>query len=291
MVGMKLKQLVFNAKYYLRWANQKVRRPPRMELLDAYVLSAPSAQNALDIFKGEWSSKLPDSLGLVTEPGPAELFEDGRVTWAQEVLGSFEGWRILELGPLEGGHSYMFQNAKAGRVTSIEANTRAFLKCLSIKEVLKLDRVDFLLGDFMTYLEDCAESYDMVFASGVLYHMAEPIKLIRLLSGVSNRVFIWTHYYDAEVIAARVELAHKFGDIVSFEEDGVSYECSEQSYKEALGWAGFCGGPGRTSKWMTRDSILRALEHYGLTEVQIAFEAPDHPNGPSFAICAKRPAT
>lgn len=97
-----------------------------MDILDAYVLSRPSAQNALDIFKGEWSSRLPDRFGLRTEPGTARLFEDGRVIWAEEVFGDFSGWNVLELGPLEPGHSYMFQAREADKVVSIEANTRAF---------------------------------------------------------------------------------------------------------------------------------------------------------------------
>ena len=287
MAGTRFKRFVFNSKHLVRRAIDKTTRTSEKGILDAYVMSEPSAQNALDIFKGEWSSKLPEGSGLTTEPGPVALFEDERVKWAEDVFGSFNGLEILELGPLEGGHSYMFQQRNAARVTAIEANTRAYLKCLTVKEVLKLDRVDFLLGDFISYLENCDKEYDMAFASGVLYHMVEPIRLIRLLSGVTDRVFIWSHYYDAEVLSRRVELAHKFSAPVSFEDDGVSYEYSEQSYKESLGWAGFCGGPERVSKWLTRDSMMRALEHYGLTDIEVSFDAPDHPNGPALALCAK----
>ena len=136
-----------------------------MEILDAYVLTEPNNQNVLDIFKRQWSSRLPDNFGLVTQPGTARLFEDDRVAWAEQTLGNFSNWKILELGPLEGGHSYMFQSRNANKVISIEANTRAFLKCLCIKEILKLDRVEFKLGDFMSFLENDNSKYDMVFAS------------------------------------------------------------------------------------------------------------------------------
>lgn len=260
----------------------------KMEILDAYVLEEPSNQNILDIFKGEWSSQLPDNHSLITHPGTVKLFEDSRVAWAEECLGNFANWKILELGPLEGGHSYMFQNRKASKVISIEANTRAFLKCLCIKEVLKLDRVEFKLGDFMSFLKKEDSKYDMVFASGVLYHMEEPIELLELISKVSEKAFIWTHYYDEDLISRRGGLAHKYKPVVSFDYNGVTYEYSVQSYKNALSWQGFCGGPQPVSKWLTRESILKALRQFGFVDIQINFDQPDHPHGPAFAICAKK---
>jgi hypothetical protein len=259
-----------------------------MEVLDAYVMNEPNNQNALDIFKGEWSSQLPDDLGLVTQPGTAKLFEDSRVIWAQEILGNFSNWKILELGPLEGGHSYMFQNMGADKIISIEANTRAFLKCLCIKEILKLDKVDFRLGDFMSFLKKDESKYDMVFASGVLYHMEEPIELLKMISKVTDKTCIWTHYYEKNLISNRGEIAHKFDGLHSVEYDGVYYEYSTQSYKNALNWSGFCGGSKPVSKWLTRDSIIKALKQFEFIDIQINFEAPDHPNGPAFAICAQK---
>jgi hypothetical protein len=259
-----------------------------IDILDAYELKAPSSQNVLDIFKGQWSSRLPDDFGLVTQPGLARLFEDARVEWTEEVFGNFTNWRILELGPLEGGHSYMFQNRQAGKVVAVEANRRAFLKCLCIKEILNLDKVEFKLGDLMSFLDNDNSKYDLVFASGVLYHMQEPIKLLKLISRVSDRVFIWTHYYDQEIILGDVKLSHKFGPVKSLESDGFVYQYSTQAYKEDLDWSGFCGGPQPESKWLTRESILKALQRLGFEDLRINFDHRDHPNGPAFAICARR---
>ena len=109
-------------------------------ILDAYVKSAPSAQNALDIFKGEWASVLPPPYNHL-QAGGIPLFQDQRAAWALEQLGGCQGQRVLELGPLEGAHSYILQQHGAASVTAIEANTRAYLKCLIVKELLGLDRV------------------------------------------------------------------------------------------------------------------------------------------------------
>lgn len=259
-----------------------------MNILDEYVMNAPSEQNVLDIFKGEWSSELPGMYGLVTQPGTAKLFEDIRIVWAEETLGKFADCRILELGPLEGGHSYMLQNAGAREVVSIEANTRSFLKCLCIKEIFKLNRVQFLLGDFASFLRESNSSFDMVIASGVLYHMDKPIELLKLISNASDRIFIWTHYYDHSVISNNSNLAHKFSPLRPIEYLGVNYDYSVQSYKDALGWAGFCGGSQSTSKWLTRDSLMCALKEFGYTKIEVNFDQPDHPNGPALALCAAK---
>jgi hypothetical protein len=259
-----------------------------MEILDAYVLKEPTSQNILNIFKGEWSSRLPDHYNLITEPGTAKLFEDDRVIWAEQVFGSFSSWNILELGPLEGGHSYMLQRRNANKIIAIEANTRSFLKCLCIKEILNLYNVDFKLGDFVSFLEKNKEKYDLVFASGVLYHMEEPINLLELISEVTDKLFIWTHYYEKEIVMKKNELKNKFGPIQSFEYKNVFYEYSTQSYKDALAWSGFCGGSKPISKWLTRDSIIKALKQFGFVDIQCNFDHPNHPNGPAFALCAKK---
>lgn len=121
--------------------------------------------------------------------------------------------------------------------------------------------MEFKLGDFVRFLEEEISKYDMVFAGGVLYHMEDPIRLLDLCSKISERLFLWTHFYDDEVISKRDELRHKFDRVRTHEYNGFVYEGSTQSYKEALEWSGFCGGSAPVSKWLTRESILMALKH------------------------------
>lgn len=253
-------------------------------ILDAYCMQPPDPQHVLDIFRGEWSSAMPAGSGLQTTPGSAALFEDGRVTWAVAQAGGVAGRRILEIGPLEGGHSYMLEQAGAAEVLAIEANTRSFLKCLCIKEVFKLQAVRFLLGDGMAFMERDAGGFDMVFASGVLYHLQDPMAFLRLLPRMAPRALLWTHYFDDAIIRNTPALAHKFGPVERSAIDGFTYEFVEQSYKEALQWSGFCGGSAPTSRWLTRGSILDYLRHIGYGRIEVSFEAPEHPNGPAFAI-------
>jgi len=258
-----------------------------MDVQSQYVLKKPSPQNVLDIFADEWSSAMPLP-ELKALPGKAYLFQDNRLEWGLEKMGGVEGLNVLELGPLEAGHSYMLQKQGAKSVHAIEANNRAFLKCLCIKEIFGLDRVRFELGDFVEYLETTQERYDLVVASGVLYHMLEPLRLLERISQVSDRIFLWTHYYDREIIAANPNLQHRFLASTSFIHAGRQYEGAEQIYKDAVKWLGFCGGPKLTSRWLTRESLLAAIKSCGFVNIETSFEERHHPHGPAIAICATR---
>src|SRR5579864_2505070 len=98
---------------------------------DLYVSHAPTPQATIDIIDG-WVSVLPTELGVNTA-GYANLFDDVRATWAIDRLGGVRDASVLELGPLEGGHTYMLDRAGAKSVVAIEGNKRSYLKCLITK--------------------------------------------------------------------------------------------------------------------------------------------------------------
>ena len=270
----------------------KSRRPPqaqeRSQILDQYVTTAPSQQAALDIFEGEWASMLPAPFTAL-RAGSAGLFGDPRVAWGMQVLGGVDGKTVLELGPLEAGHTYMLEQGGAASIIAVEANTRAYLKCLIVKEVLGLQRARFLCGDFVEYLRAVQGTFDVCLASGVLYHMRDPVELIALLARATDRVFIWTHYYDRAVLAQAPHLTQKFTGSTTAERDGFRHTLHRFQYAEALNSQGFCGGSSEYSHWLSRTDILACLKHFGLSDIQINFDDPAHPNGPSFALVAIRP--
>lgn len=255
-------------------------------ILDAYVTSAPSPQNAVDIFAGEWASSLPEPLaGLRAGPNP--LFEDPRVTWAIERFGGVAGRSVLELGPLEGGHTYHL--AREGAVvTAIEAQTRAYLKCLIAKELLGMAGARFLLGDFMEYLRAKPARVDICFASGVLYHMRSPVETIALIGTVSERLFLWTHVYDEAIIHASELLSPRFTSSEPAVHEGFAHTLHRFDYADSLSGKGFCGGGAAYSNWLTRDDLFAALDRFGWEVDAIAFDTPDHPHGPALALAAHR---
>jgi hypothetical protein len=255
-------------------------------ILDSYVTAAPSPQNALDIFQGEWASRLPAVLGL--NAGEVPLFEDGRVMWAFQESGGVADQSVVELGPLEAGHSYMLQEiGKAGSVTAVEANTRAYLKCLIVKETLNLSKCHFLCGDFIGFLEGNTQQFDFALAAGVLYHMTRPARLLSLLSRCTRRVYVWTHYYS-DFISQRDYLRDRFVSSESAVEDGFRHTLYRQEYREALQTKSYCGGSNQYSNWMNRSDILDCLRHFGFDDIRISHEIPEHPHGPCFSVLAMK---
>lgn len=260
---------------------------PLPAVLDSYVASTPHPQNAIDIMRGEWVSQLPKPYASLTA-GTALLFDDPRIEWAETELGGFAGKSILDLGPLEGGHPQMFERSGAKDILAIEGNTRAFLKCLITKEVLGLKRVSYLCGDFMQFLRENTKTFDIVNMSGVLYHQRNPAELIGLVAKAADKVIMWTHYYDEEVISSNSTLRHRFSTANSQEYLDFKYQVRQQNYKSAVHLPWFCGGNAPYSHWMTRDDIIRCLKHFGLNDVRISFEDRLHLNGPSFNLVAIR---
>src|SRR5262245_47807546 len=64
--------------------------PRSRRLLDTYVRTAPGPQNALDIFRGEWASKLPPPLDRY-QAGLHSLFDDTRIRWLDQESGGVKG--------------------------------------------------------------------------------------------------------------------------------------------------------------------------------------------------------
>ncbi|MBB4286567.1 class I SAM-dependent methyltransferase [Roseospira goensis] len=249
--------------------------------LDAYVTDAPSDQNAVDLFKGQWFSRLPGDL----VSGELGLFDDDRIRAFGDQIGGFAGKRVLELGPLEGGHAAMMHQAGAASIVSIEANTRAFLKCLIVKEVMGLERVRFLLGNFDPYLET-APAVDFVLASGVIYHAHNPVRTLVHLCRIAPAIGIWSHYYDAETMDRHHRGTFDMQPVaLSFE--GFEAQGYRLEYGDALKSRKFCGGLRPATHWMARASWFSLLDSLGF-EFTVLDEQPDHVNGPAFTGIARR---
>jgi hypothetical protein len=245
-------------------------------------------QNAVDIFKGDWFSRLPDVDGVGLETGHSGLFDDERIRWADEQAGGFKGMKILELGPLEGGHSYLLSKLGADHVLAIEASVRSYLKCLITKELYKLDRCNFLLGDFMKFMTETSQTFDFCLASGVLYHMENPVELLSLVAKVARRAMFWTQYYDYAIIRKRISYLNRLrfrpGKRDNYK--GFSYTRHERRY--GLRSLRFIGGTAAFSCWMELDDLLAGLKHFGFEKVAISFHDKEHMNGPAVCLaCSK----
>jgi hypothetical protein len=254
-----------------------------------YAIAAPNPQQTLDLFAGEWASRLPGDFASL-RAGTVPAFEDPRIEWGLAQLGGVDGQRVLELGPLEGGHSYMLERAGAREVVAIEANPRSYLRCLVVKDLLGLERTRFLYGDFIQQLRVDTSRFDLCVASGVLYHLRNPIEVLELVSRRTDRVIMWTHYYDEALIARDPILAARFSAAIASYSQGMRHTLHRFDYGDVLSAATYCGGGAGYSYWLGRADLLAALARFGLGRITIAFEDEAHPNGPCLALAAARTA-
>jgi SAM-dependent methyltransferase len=259
----------------------------RASILDQYVHDAPSPQIALDLFKGDWWSSFPGRWAHL-QAGSTPLYDDPRIKWATQALGGVEGKRVLELGPLEGGHTYLLEAAGAREVVAIEASARAYLKCLIAKEVVGLTRSRFLFGDFEAYLRGEPERYDAIIACGVLYHLRDPVELIHNLARVTDRIYLWTQYFMRENVAAIPHMKDRFPGSHEAEYEGFRYTANRYEYGNFLDTTRFAGGSEEYSHWLSRDDLLGALRHAGFNEIVIHEDDLKHPNGPCISLAAIR---
>ncbi|MGF6923391.1 class I SAM-dependent methyltransferase [Paraburkholderia sp. 40] len=250
--------------------------------LDHYTTEPPSHELACSIFEGSWSSDVP-GIGL----GDVPAFNDHRIHWLETQCGGFGGKSILELGPLEGGHTYMMARAGASNILSIESNSKAFLKCLIVQNALKFN-AQFMYGDFRPMLAKRERRFDLILASGVLYHMTDPVALLSDMARASDSICIWTHYYDPNLAGTNARMKRhvspdpthtRFGDRL--------VETHRHDYLEFLTNEKFAGGSAPYSQWMTRDSLLGVLEDLGMTAIT-GTEEFDHEAGAHILVFATR---
>jgi SAM-dependent methyltransferase len=261
------------------------------QLTPVYCREAPSNQTIADILRGAWFAEFPPEYGVITH-GTVKHFDftvDPRVQWVNSVLpNGIKDLSILELGPFEAYNTWQMEQLGSGAIVSIESNNINFIKCLLVKSITGL-KAQFLYGDFLPYLRDCEKTYDIVWASGVLYHQTQPLELINHVAKVSRRVFVSTHYYRHDVISQdREKMCH-----FSPERDtttifqGLRVPLHYRSYlgnKRAL----FAGGSQDFSYWIEKEDMLESFRRAGLTKIDIYKDDLASAFGPALMFLASK---
>jgi hypothetical protein len=119
--------------------------------------------------------------------------------------------------------------------------------------------------------------------------MVDPIELLELIAARTDAVFLWTHYAsDAAMGEGDPRRMAFVGEPEVRESHGVRVRMRQRSYWGAWKDKSFCGGMHDLHRWIEKDDILKLIGALGFDDVRTAFDDPDHQNGPSFAIFARR---
>lgn len=196
--------------------------------------------------------------------GAISAHGDVRIEWFRRFAP--EARRILELGSLEGAHTFMLA-AQATRVVGIEARERNLCKAELVKRLLGVRNAEFLQGNLETIDLAGLGHFDAVFCSGLLYHLPEPWTLVDQLPSAAPKLLVWTHYAD-ELSADAVQ--HGFRGRVH----------AEGGLGEPL------SGMSPTAFWPTLGSLIQLFTSSGYKSVHILHNDMSHPNGPAVTLGA-----
>ncbi|MFA5263283.1 MAG: hypothetical protein WC378_05615 [Opitutaceae bacterium] len=253
-----------------------------------FIDSAPSVVNAVEIFSGEWACRFPQSFPNFKGAGAVAAFEDSRIVWANENLtklgGGFEGAEVLELGPLEAAHTYMISRLGCKNILSIENNPRAFLKCLVVKEVMDIQRANFLLGDALLYLKENRRQFDIGVASAFLNHLVQPVEIIEKFSKCCRALFIWNVVFDESLFEKQPEIKPTFGFPRTSEWEGFHHTLYPHYYGQPADYSRFWGGSQPSCCWMRSKDILEAVKHFGFQKIE--WKEEENPYGKALCLVA-----
>ena len=176
---------------------------------------------------------------------------------------------ILELGALEGAHSFIFaRRPETKRVVALEGREANLRKARFVQELLGIQNVEFAHANLEH--ADLKEfgTFDAVFCCGLLYHLPAPWQLLQQLPAIAPLVFIWTQY-------APEDQARDIGN-------GLRGKIQvEGGADEAL------SGMSPTATWLTLPSLRELLSSSGYTSIDVIHDDPTHPNGPAVTIGAR----
>jgi hypothetical protein len=176
---------------------------------------------------------------------------------------------ILELGSLEGAHSFILaQNADVERVVALEGREANLRKARLVQQLLEIGNVKFEQANLEDADLTAFGEFDAVFCCGLLYHLPEPWRLLERLPAAAPLLFIWTQYAaDNEARDIGRGLHGK-----THVEGGADEPLS---------------GLSPTATWLTLQSLRNLLGACGYKRVDVIHDDPDHPNGPAVTIGAR----
>jgi len=253
-----------------------------------YSSSAPSNQSFIDAIGPIWKTKFPEDWGI-TAGGSAYFDVDNRVQWAEDTGHcNFEGASVLELGPFEGYNTYQLAKKNPAKLVALEGNNINFLKTLVVKEMLNFD-AEIKHGDFLSYLKNTRDKFDIVWASGVLYHQTEPLEFLDLLSKITDTIFFWTHAWG-DIVLEDPENYHHFDpssdEVREFDGRNIKHYYRSYLFKSSMPKQ-FSGGSSPFAMWLKKEEIYKVLEDRGFKIIKRA-ERESHAAGPSISFLATR---
>jgi hypothetical protein len=177
--------------------------------------------------------------------------------------------RIVEMGSLEGGHTFkLAQMSGVSQVIALEGRDYNLRKAEFVRGLLGIRNVEFHHADLEKAELTKYGQFDVCFSAGLLYHLPEPWIHLAQVRKATKNIFLWTHYADPAKVN---EERHGY--------PGWSYK--EYGFDDPL--SGLSG----TSYWPSLDGLKRMLADAGFPRIEIIQDDFGHRDGPAVTLSAK----
>lgn len=186
---------------------------------------------------------------------------------------------ILEIGPFEGGNTKQLFDLGAKSIVALESNREFYFKTSIVKQEFGLDGLKLLFGDCNEILKDKERfpdnSFDFLYASGVLYHMFSPLETIRTFARLAPCIYVNSHVASESVPSGEWVELH---DV-----DGMNYRGRRNVYQNTEHW----GGVEQSAIWLDRESIYGIFQKLGF-EIHLLEDSENKVRGDYVGFIAKR---
>jgi hypothetical protein len=193
--------------------------------------------------------------------GDRDAVNDYRIRKLNELC-DLEGKRILELGPLEGGHTLAMSKLGPREIVAVEGRPENFIKCAIIKTLYDLNNTRFVLDDLRSATLEKLGRFDICVCLGVLYHLPNPYRVLQAISAVADRVYIWTQHSSD---------SYPEGDMIKIELEGFVGNAKRASegkyYSEVLSKSQ--AGLQERSVWFSLNDLVAAVHDAGFDDVEV----------------------
>lgn len=246
--------------------------------------------------------KVPPWVDKATDPPPEPMplancnYRPGRIIYRHEMMGfgddtrlkylalyvDVRGCRVLELGPLGGLWTFILDKMGAKEIVAVEARPENLVNCEEAKQVYGLGSATFVQQDIerLCQGEEAPKfegGFDLVFAAGILYHLADPAAALAWCRRQAPALFLATQYFEP---AAPGLYPKGMFERVDYKTSAGSFEAL--AYREPEGpWSGTTP----RSIWLQENDLLTLVGAAGYTEVHLAGRDL-HFGMPSLVVCA-----
>lgn len=197
--------------------------------------------------------------------GAFDAMNDARLAQFHEHFPNVK--TILELGSLEGGHSFgLARNTNVQRIVALEGRPFNIERAQFVQKLLGVDKVTFVEANLEETDLAAHGQFDAVFCAGLLYHLPEPWKLIAQCARVSPGLFIWTHY--------------------AADDNTVEVNGYQGKWYQESGLRDPLSGMSKESFWPTLAFLKTMLSQHGYDKVHVIEDDPKHPHGPATTLAA-----